>query len=140
MLKNLLFVATASLCGTTVAAQCATLTIIGTGASGTALTLTIDGTYANQFAFLILGQNQGGSTLPLGPFGTVNLDLAQPWVPFLIGQTNAAGEASVTVAVPASLPASIFLLGQGLTLGASFGQGPPTPITCTTNAVGFRFG
>jgi len=139
MRKNLLLVATVAICGATIPAQCANLTITGNGAAGTILTLAIDGTEANQFAFLILGQNLGNTTLPLGPFGTINLDLVQPWFPFPIGLTDAAGDVSVTVDVPLSLPTSTFMNAQGLTLGALSGQ-PPTLNTCTTNTVAFRIG
>jgi hypothetical protein len=137
MLKN--FVIAAALC-TAAHAQCATLTVTGTGAPGTTLTLAIDGTAANQFAWLIVGQTAGSSSLPIGPFGTINLGLAQPWAPVPIGQTDASGDVSLNVQVPASAPATLGLFAQGLTLGFTIGQGPPSLSSCTTNVVGFSIG
>jgi hypothetical protein len=116
-----------------------------TGAPGTALTLAIDGTAAGQIAFLIVGQTQGTSTLPLGPLGTLTFGLAQPWAPVPIGQTNGSGDASITVNVPPMVPATLSLLAQGLTLGFTIGQpGPGQPpfslSSCTTNVAGFSIG
>jgi hypothetical protein len=126
-------------------AQCATLTVTGTGAPGTSLTLTIDGTAANQFAFLAVGQTQGSSTLPLGPFGTLTLGLAQPWAPVPVGQTDASGNAAIIVTVPPMVPSTLALFGQGLTLGFTIGTpGPGQPpfslTTCTTNVAAFSIG
>jgi hypothetical protein len=137
MLKNL--VIAAALCAAA-HAQCASLAVTGTGAPGTSLTLAIDGTAANQFAFLIVGQTAGSSSLAVGPFGTINLGLAQPWSPVPIGQTDQNGDVSLTVQVPTSVPATIGLFAQGLTLGFTIGQGPPSLSSCTTNVVGFSIG
>ncbi len=130
MTKNLAFVF-AALCGTTVSAQCAVLEVISTNSS---LTFAITGAQADQFAFLILGQAAGSSSAQLGPFGTINFGMADPWVPYPLGMTGAAGVARVGI-VPPSLPSDVFFYGQGLTLGIS-----PTLNSCTTNVVAFRIG
>lgn len=139
MLKLAFLVATA-LCGTSLRSQWATLDVFGNGAAGTNLTLLITGTNANQFAFLLLGNAAGSSSLQLGPFGTLNFGLAQPWVPYYLGQTDAIGQAAVTVAIPLSLSASTALAGQGLTLGVEPGPISPTLHSGTTNVVLFRIG
>jgi hypothetical protein len=139
MLRILILVAT-SMCGLSLRSQCATLHTLGNGAAGTNLTFAIAGADADRFAFLLLGNSAGSSSLDLGPFGTISFGLAQPWLPYYLGQTGVAGGAGVTVDIPLSLPASTTMAGQGLTLGVSSGPGAPTLDSCTTNVVTFRIG
>ncbi len=126
--------------GTALRAQCATLDSTGNGAAGTNLTLAITGADVDQFAFLLLGTSAGSSSLQLGPFGTLNFGLAQPWFPYYIGQTNPAGAAAVTIPIPLSLPVSTTMAGQGLTFGLESGTSTPTLNSCTTNVITFRIG
>lgn len=108
-------------------AQCSTLSITGTGAPGTSLTVSIDGTAAGAIAFLVVGETQGTTPVDLGQLGSFTLGLAAPFVPLPIGMTNAAGDASLSIPVPASFPGSLDLFAQGLTLAFSMGSGtPPT--------------
>jgi hypothetical protein len=148
MLKNFVHLAqhlvlpTAIALGATdLSAQCALLTATGTGAPGTTLTLTIDGTLPNRLAHILIGQTLGSSALPVGPLGPIILGLAEPWAPFLIGQTDANGDASLVLPVPASVPAPISFYAQGLLLGITFIQGGPGQGLqigingCTTNVL-----
>jgi len=121
---------------TTAAAQCGTLTIAGTGAPGTTLTVSVHGD-PNALAFLVVGDTAGTTSIPLG---TTSLDLgiAMPFVPFVLGLTNASGDASQTFTVPNGIP-SHNTLGQGLT--ASFGMPPNFSLSfCTSNVVPFHIG
>lgn len=145
MLKNLAL--SALLLAGAASAQC-TLSVTGTGAPGTSLTLAVDGSTANAFAWVLLGQQAGTSTLSLGLFGSLTLGLAQPWAPFPLGTTNAAGDVSLVVPVPTSATIGIDLYGQGVTVGISLPTTPPTGgggpgiglSLCATNVVPFHVG
>jgi hypothetical protein len=142
MLRSLLF---SCLFAATAAAQCATLSVTGTGAPGTTLTISIDGTAANAIAFVAIGETQGSTSIPLGPLGTLDLGLAMPFIPVPVGLTDASGDASLAIAVPAQFPGGLDLFAQGITLAFTFtpptGPGFPFSLTsCTTNVVGFHVG
>jgi hypothetical protein len=125
-----------ALLATTAAAQCGTLTITGTGAPGTTLTVAVHGD-PNAIAFLVVGDTAGTTSIPLG---TTSLDLgiAEPFIPFGIGFTNASGDASQAFTIPNGIPQHT-TLGQGLT--ASFGMPPNFSLSfCTSNVVSFSIG
>lgn len=149
MLRSFLIASVLAASAATASAQCATLTITG-GAPGSVLTITIDGTGANKFAAVVVGAATGSSSIPLGPLGTIDLGLADPFVPVPIGFTDANGDAVLAFPVPAGFP-SFDLFAQGITLGLPSigpggggpgGGGPPNLglIICTTNVVGFSIG
>lgn len=149
MLHSLLLACSAVAFAATAGAQCATLAVTG-GAPGTVLTITIDGTGANKFAAVVVGDTTGSSSIPLGPLGTINLGLAEPFVPLPIGFTDANGDAVLSFPVPADFPA-FDLFAQGITLGLPSigpggggpgGGGPPSLglIICTTDVVAFSIG
>lgn len=121
-------------------AQCATLGITGAGTPGTTLQISLDGTTANAIAFLMVSTTQGSTSLPLGPFGSLALGLAQPILPVPIGMTNATGDAALALLVPSAVTLGVDLFGQGVTFGFSFT--PPTfgVSTCASNVVAFHVG
>jgi hypothetical protein len=124
-------------------AQCSTLTATGTGAPGTSVTFALDGTDAHAFAFLVIGDTQGTTTINLGPIGTLTLGLAAPFAPLPIGLTDASGDISRAIPVPSAFPASLDLFAQGVTIGFSFVVGPPPSVSfslCASNVVGFHVG
>lgn len=143
-IRNALFAS--GLLAAFVPAQCANLAVTGTGAPGTSLQFAVNGTAASIPAFLMLSLTQGSTSLPLGPFGSLTLGLAQPVLPLPIGMTDASGDASLTIAVPSAATYGLDLFGQGVTVGFSFtpptGGGLPTfsLVTCATNVVSFHLG
>jgi hypothetical protein len=119
-------------------AQCGTLTATG-GAPGSTLDLALHGD-ANAFAIIAFGQTAGTTTINIGTIATLTLDLAMPFAPVPIGMTNASGDASRSIRIPATLPGQDLLL-QGLT--ASFSFTPPASFGltfCTSNVVSVHVG
>ncbi|HEU4419885.1 MAG TPA: hypothetical protein VFT55_13215 [Planctomycetota bacterium] len=141
MLAKTLVAACLGLLAANASAQsCATLTVAGTGAPGTTLTFDFDGQASGAFAFLAVGATQGTTSIPFGPFGTLTLGLASPFLSLPIGITNASGDVSLAVPVPNGFPASLDLFAQGVTAELTFT--PPTiALTfCTSNVAGFHIG
>src|SRR5262245_1135387 len=95
------------------AQSCAALPVLGTGAPGTSLTFDLNATDAGAFAVLAVGQTQGTTTIPMGPLGSLTLGLATPFIPIPLGMTNASGDISRTIAIPAGVTWGIDLFGQG---------------------------
>jgi len=122
----------------TLAAQsCAQLTVTGTGAPGTTLALALHGD-ARALAFVAIGDTQGATTIHFGNLGTLNLDLATPFLPLPLGMTDANGDAAVSLPIPAGVPARD-LFAQGLT--ATFTVVPHLGLSfCTSNVVAFHIG
>lgn len=139
MLRSVLVLATLAAAAS---AQCSSLTVTGSGAPGTTLTVALDGTSPNAFAFLVLGNTQGTTTINFGALGTLTLGLAAPFTPAPIGMTNLQGDVSMTIQVPSNLPVGgVDLFAQGVTLGLQFT--PPTPPSfsfCASNVAGFHIG
>ena len=134
ILPSLLFVSLAAMAS---AQTCATLTVTGSGAPGTDLTFALNGA-ANSPALLAIGDTAGTTTFNFGPLGSLTLGLAQPFVPLPLGLTDASGNVSRTVSIPAGLPAAD-LFGQGLTVTFTL---PPTLglSFCTSNVAAFHVG
>jgi hypothetical protein len=119
-------------------AQCGTLTATG-GAPGTNLDLALHGD-AHAFAIIAFGQTAGTTTINFGTIATLTLDLAMPFAPVPIGMTDANGDASRSIRIPATLPGQDLVL-QGLT--ASFSFTPPMTVGltfCTSNVVSVHVG
>ena len=127
-------------------AQCATLTVTGTGAPGTALQFQFDGTANPAFVLLLVGQTQGTTTVPLGPFGSLTLGLATPFIPVPLGFTDASGDVSRSINVPSATTLSLDLFAQGVSTAWVFTPpSPPTPPSlsltfCASNVAGFHLG
>jgi hypothetical protein len=138
-MRTLLFGSALLLAAANAAAQC-TLTVTGTGAPGTSLTFAVDGSTPSGFAFLAIGDTQGTTTVALGPLGTLTLGLAFPFGVVPMGPTDAQGDASLTIDIPAGVTGSADLFAQGVTLGVTLGGGMPTLSLCATNVVGFHVG
>ena len=128
------------------AQSCATLTVTGTGAPGTSLTFDLNATDAGAFAVLAVGQTQGTTTIPMGPLGSLTLGLASPFIPVPLGMTNASGDISRTIAIPAGVTWGVDLFGQGVTAKFTFTPpAPPTPPSisltlCASNVAAFHVG
>lgn len=145
ILASILLAATAS------AQTCCNLSVTGTST----LTVSLTGAPPLSFALLALGGTAGttvinfGLSFPClfcgaagsgGSLATLNLGLAMPFVPVPMGMTNPQGSASVTIRIPATLPARD-LVTQGI--AASFSITPPAAFSlsfCTSNVVAFHVG
>lgn len=144
MLRSVCIAASTLLLAVAASAQCSTLTSSGTGAPGTTITLSLDGTAANAIAFLVVGETQGSTPVDLGMLGSFTLGLAAPFTPLPIGVTNASGDVSRGIPVPAGFPGSLDLFAQGVTLSIDVGTGPGLPqiafAWCVSNVVAFHAG
>lgn len=140
ILASILLAATAS------AQTCCNLSVTGTST----LTVSLTGAPPLSFALLALGGTAGTTVIsyyltppwqvPGGSLATLNLGLAMPFVPVPMGMTNPQGSASVTIRIPATLPARD-LVTQGI--AASFSITPPAAFSlsfCTSNVVAFHVG
>ena len=130
ILASILLAATAS------AQTCCNLSVTGTST----LTISLTGAPPLSLALLALGGTAGTTVINIGSLATLNLGLAMPFVPVPIGMTNPQGSASVTLRIPASLPARD-LVTQGI--AASFSVTPAAAFSlsfCTSNVVAFHVG
>jgi hypothetical protein len=123
----------------TSAQSCSTLAVNGTGAPETVLTFAVTGATANSPTLLLVGETTGSTVIPLGPFGTLTLGLAVPFIPLPLGVTDAQGAATLRFNVPRGTP-SADLFGQALTIGFGMNGGRPTLSFCTSNVPGFHIG
>ena len=141
MIRNLILSTSLLALSAAASAQC-TLTVAGTGAAGTALTFTVDGSNLTGFAFLAIGDTTGTTQIDFGPLGVLSLGLEFPFQAVPIGPTDLQGDASLQIAVPATLPASVSLYAQGIPLGIDFtpGGGLPGLDFCSTNVEAFTIG
>lgn len=89
---------------TPVLAQCGTLTVTGSINLGQTITIDVSGAAAGSFVAIAAG-DAGSSTIHFG-MTSITLGVASPFILVPIGMTDAAGHVSVSVTVPANLPAS----------------------------------
>ena len=137
-MRSLLLTSLFALAGMLPAQNCGTLAITGSGAAGTQLGIGVTGATANAIAFVIVGQTTGTTTLPLPMGGSLVLGLASPFLPLPIGRTDANGDVSLQITVPAAVTQQIALNAQAAAIGFSF---MPFSITgCTSNVVAFTIG
>jgi hypothetical protein len=111
MHKLLLSASVLALLAVAPAQSCATLGVTGTGLPGTDLLFQYHGA-EHAYAFVLIGDTPGATTIRYGSLGTLTLDLAFPFLPVLLGRTDANGDRSRTIHVPSSAP-SLDLLAQG---------------------------
>jgi hypothetical protein len=116
------------------AGQCSTLAVAGSINAGQTVSIGVSGAPADSATFLAVGET-AGSTSIMVPGSTLVLGLAEPFAVLPLGVTDAAGAVSLSVSIPAdvpagSLPDATFIL-QAVTV--SFGAiGPiPMPIVLT---------
>jgi hypothetical protein len=121
-----------SLCGLSFG-QCSTLTVTGTVNPGETVAIDVTGATASSLTLLAAGTTAGSTTIML-PGEDLVLGLAQPFVILPIGVTDANGSLSLSVDVPADVPA---VPDETLTLQAvtvSFSTGfPPSFTFCVSN-------
>lgn len=126
-----------ALAATASAQTCSTLAVTGTGAPGTNLTFTLTGQPVGSFGILFIGDTTGSTSLPFGTLATLELGLAQPFIPVPL-MTRPTGT-SLTVRVPNQVsPMSLFAQGTGVSFdmsGMSFSLA-----FCTSNVVPFSVG
>ncbi len=121
-------------------AQCSTLAVTGSVNAGQTVAISVTGATPNAIALLAAGPTAGTTNIHAGTFLNFTIDLAQPFVFVPLGMTNATGDASISVNVPANIPAAAihnatFTL-QAVTVGFSLGTSmPPMPTisTCVSN-------
>ena len=131
-----------ALCAGTARAQnCGDLQVTGNGAPGTDVVLDLVGSTPNAFAFCAIGDTQGTTTIHLGSFATLTMDLATPFIPIPMGRTDANGDASLTISVPSGFAQSLDLYGQAVAV--DFGIVPGTGISlsfCVSDVEMFHLG
>jgi hypothetical protein len=125
--------------------SCADLSISGTGAPGTTLTFALTGAEPNAHAWTMVGFTEGTTTINIGPLGSLELGLLEPFIPMPMGQTDANGDASNTIFVPPGIPFSLDLFAQAFSWSINVQHGPPGPATvslsfCTSGVESFHYG
>lgn len=105
MLRKLVLATAIATMGAGLSAQCATTTAVNN--AGT-VTLSADGTSPMSFAFFVVGDTTGATTINLGNFGTLTLGLVAPFIPAPAGMTDMNGDASLSFDVPAAAPAGTY--------------------------------
>ena len=114
-----------------------TATPDGTITGGETISIGVTGAGAEDFVFLALGPELGDTSVQLGPFATIDLGLATPFVLLPLG----VGDTSIDVGigeVPAELAGTTLHL-QAFSAGFSVGSGGPTVETCVSNLDALTF-
>ncbi len=137
-MKNVLATLVLGALAATASAQtCSTLAVSGTGAPGTNLTFTLTGQPVGSIGILFLGDTTGSTSLAFGTLATLELGLAQPFIPVPM-MTRPTGT-TLTVRVPNQVTAmSLFAQGTGASLDIT--GTTPTLAFCTSNVVPFSVG
>ena len=128
-----------------ISTSCADLAVTGTGAPGTDLTFALTGAEPHAHAWAMIGFAQGTTTINIGPLGTLELGLVEPFHPKPMGQTDANGDATDTLFVPPGLPFSLDLFAQAFSWSVNVTHGHHGPATvtltfCTSGVEGFHIG
>jgi hypothetical protein len=87
---------------------CSTLTVTGTVNPGQTVTIDVTGATPESITILAIAKDPGSTTLNFGPFGTLVLDLDSPFIPLPIGFTDAAGDLTWAVSIPANASPNAF--------------------------------
>lgn len=126
----------ALMAGAVSAQSCSTLAVSGDINPGSTLSLALSGAPADSWTAIALGDTLGSTTIGGGML-MVTLDLDAPFLILPFGRTDANGDASLDITVPASVPVSALpsmdLYVQAATLDVSFGMGAPSISFCTSN-------
>jgi hypothetical protein len=85
-------------------AQCSTLTVSGSINAGQTITVDVSGAPANSLVMLAIG-DAGTTTIPI-PMNPLVLGVTN-FIVLPIGQADANGHASISVTVPANIPANV---------------------------------
>jgi hypothetical protein len=117
---------------------CSTLDVVGDGLPCTDLTFVLSGAPPHAPAFLIFGLDAGTTVLGVGSLGRLTLDLAWPWIPIPLGQTDADGGADLNVPLPPWPLPLITFYGQAVAIDAK--QASSGSAFCTSNLVEFTVG
>ena len=125
------------------AQSCSDLTVTGDGSPGTALVFSIAGAPADAPTAVLAGFGGTGSFPPGMSF--IDLGILPPFFPLGAGMTDANGDYSLTIDVPAMLRGYIQGHAQGIsvefTLPGRPGGRPAFPITlCTSDVEAFSAG
>jgi hypothetical protein len=137
-MRNLLLVSILALAGVAQAQTCGTLAITGAGTAGTQLDVALTGATARGFAFVVVGETTGTTTVQLPGGGSFTLGLDTPFIPVPFGRTDTTGAVSRSITVPSFLTTQYNVNAQALTFSVAF---MPFAINaCTSNVVAFTVG
>ncbi len=112
-----------ALAATTLSAQCS-LSITGSVNFGQTCSIAFDGTGGNKLVILGASESLGTTTFGSGLFA-ITLDIAQPLIMLPMGMTNAAGDCTLNITLPAAptlpagapTPTSMLLHCQAVAIG-----------------------
>ncbi len=117
---------------------CSKLATAGTGKPGTTLTLNLTRSASQSFAVMAVGTRTGTTSLPLGPLGTLKLDLRAPFLLLPLGKTDIWGNAKLEVAIHELTP-RFEMKAQAISWGFSLLPWPTTGF-CTSNVADIKVG
>ena len=103
------------------------------------MTFALSGAPPSSLALMVVGPTTGTTTITLGLL-SFDLGLAQPFAVLPLGMTDAAGTASLSLPIPNAPLPPLALNAQAVTLGFSFGGGPPSLTACTSDVAAFTVG
>ena len=128
-----------------ISTSCADLAVTGTGAPGTDLTFALTGAEPHAHAWTMIGFAEGTTLIDIGPLGTLELGLVEPFIPKPMHQTDGNGDTTDTIFVPPGLPFSVDLFAQAFSWSVNVQHSPGGPATvsllfCTSAVEGFHIG
>lgn len=135
-------VATAALALPSLAGDCTSsldVAVDGDIQSGATVSVDVSGSLPMAITFLAVGETPGETSFALGPLGDLTIGLDFPFAVLPVGQTDLAGDLSVSFETPGA-PVEIeplSLHAQAITLGLDFGGFPPELSLCTSNLTSF---
>lgn len=126
-------VAAAALFAAPAAAQCSDLSVTQ---DGNTYTVEVSGSTADAATVVLVGQ-EGSTAVQFGILGSLELGLAAPFAPLVVGFADATGALSQDITVPDSLPAfEATLQAVGVEIGFDPAAVPPVAFSfCTSNTV-----
>jgi hypothetical protein len=107
-----------------VLSQCSTLTVAGSINAGETITVDVTGAPANALTVLAIG-DAGTTSIPI-PGSTLTLGV-ENFIVLPIGIADASGNASISVTIPAEIPAGVIQDHTFTVQAVSVGFGMPTP-------------
>ena len=105
--------------------------------SGVSITVDVTNSLPDASTFLVVGENQGSTTIGIGPFGSLTLGIEAPFVVFPLGNADGNGAASAGFSV-AAVPIQIDPIvtnAQAVAFDVTIGGGAIQLDTCTSNVV-----
>ncbi len=117
--------------------DCSSLAVLGSGLPGSMVTFELTGGTPFASTYLLVSGAQGVFELSVAPLGFVTLGVLPPWIPLPLGITDANGDATLSVQLPASPLAPIRLYAQAVSTEI---QDPLALAYCTSDVVMFKVG